>query len=203
MSHQDLSYTQATQELKKGSIIAAPSDGRYLLLCDLQNEHACQRINVIKGRPAGRPLTVLFPSLDAVHSARVMTPLLKLAKLYWPAPLSLSVPAYPGLSATVTGSKNMVNVQVPSHIDLHTLLMDYGRPIACSSANRSGASPIQTKSELNQQFTSNEIKGVLQGQCSTTRSTLLGLVEGELHCYKEGDLTLRLLQDQWSKLRWL
>ena len=131
----------AAAVLRRGSLVAFPTETVYGLGADATDDRAVARIFAAKGRPRFNPLIVHAPDLAAHRQwAAFDGPALRLAEAFWPGALTLVVPRRPDapLSLLVSAGLETVAVRVPDHRVAQALLRAAGRPVAAPSANRSG-----------------------------------------------------------------
>lgn len=131
---------QAAAVIRRGGLVAFPTETVYGLGADALNEAAVQKIFVAKGRPADNPLIVHVCSrqmLDRVAS-RVSAAAEALIARFWEGPLTLVLPRSEALAQTVSAGLTTVAVRMPSHPMALALLAAADTPIAAPSANRSG-----------------------------------------------------------------
>jgi L-threonylcarbamoyladenylate synthase len=129
---------QAVQLLKAGNVVAIPTETVYGLAADASNDAALQKIYAIKERPADNPLIVHIADIVQVSDWVAEFPPLaqKLAKAFWPGPLTLVLPAKPHVSLIVRGNQPTVALRVPNHALTLQLLKDSGLALAAPSANK-------------------------------------------------------------------
>src|SRR5690606_29013413 len=85
--------TQAAPRLRRGELVAFPTETVYGLGGDATDDHAVAAIFAAKGRPRFNPLIAHLPSVAAVERFAVLTPLARrLAAAFWPGPLTLVLP---------------------------------------------------------------------------------------------------------------
>lgn len=132
--------TRAARVIAEGGVVAFPTDTVYGLCCDLFNEAAIRRIYEIKGRPARMPLIAMFAEM--AQWPQVAASLPPCARDYmtrwWPGPLTVIVPARPDISPEALGGGTTIGMRIPDHPVALKLLHLAGRPLATTSANRSG-----------------------------------------------------------------
>jgi len=137
----------AADLLRGGRLVAFPTETVYGLGGDATSDDAVAAIFEAKGRPAFNPLIVHFPDTEVAWSHVSATPQAeKLAKAFWPGPLTMVLPRHSDspLSLLVSAGLDTVAIRVPAHGIAHDLLVAVNRPIAAPSANRSGSiSPTQ------------------------------------------------------------
>jgi L-threonylcarbamoyladenylate synthase len=136
-----ISKSDACKILKKGGIVALPTETVYGLAGDACQDSAVREIYRMKGRPLGNPLIVHYPHQQAVMKDVIWTPQAeKWAQLYWPGPLTLVLERAPGspVSFLVSANQKSVAVRVPSHPLFQEILHLVQKPLAAPSANPSG-----------------------------------------------------------------
>ena len=135
----------AAATLIKGHLVAFPTETVYGLGADATNKDAIARIYKVKGRPVGHPLIVHISSLVNLDKWAREIPeyAVKLARAFWPGPMTLILPRTDIAKDFITGSQDNVGIRVPSHTVAQELLKEFeslgGLGIAAPSANRFGA----------------------------------------------------------------
>ena len=128
--------------LRKGGVVAIPTETVYGLAADASNADAVKRIFKIKGRPADHPLIVhIADESQLEYWAREVPESAKLlARQFWPGPLTLILPRSQHVSDMITGGQDSVGLRVPDHPVALALLRALGSAIglAAPSANRYG-----------------------------------------------------------------
>jgi L-threonylcarbamoyladenylate synthase len=131
----------AARCLAAGGLVAFPTETVYGLGADAHNGEAVARLYEAKGRPAFNPLIAHVPdTATARQLARFDGAAARLAKAFWPGPLTLVLPKVPGcpVSDLATAGLDSVALRVPDHAVARDLLLAFGRPVVAPSANRSG-----------------------------------------------------------------
>jgi L-threonylcarbamoyladenylate synthase len=128
--------------LRKGDMIAIPTDTFYGLAVDPVNLQAVERIYQLKTRQKHKPLSLLISGLaQAYELARDTDPLLdKLADKFWPGPLTIIVRAGTKLPLRSTANTGNVALRVPDAAIARAVVERFGLPITATSANLQGAS---------------------------------------------------------------
>jgi L-threonylcarbamoyladenylate synthase len=131
--------TQAAQILRAGGLVAFPTETVYGLGADATNPDAVARIFTAKGRPATNPLIVHVADIDVARRyAAVWSDLAdRLARHFWPGPLTLVVPSAAAIVDGVRAGGSTVGLRVPAHPMALQLLRAFDGPVAAPSANRS------------------------------------------------------------------
>jgi L-threonylcarbamoyladenylate synthase len=132
---------EAAEILKGGGLVAFPTETVYGLGADATNAEAVAGIYAAKERPSFNPLISHLDSFETAKAQGVFDEMAeRLAKAFWPGPLTLVVPAASTctISDLARAGLDSVALRVPAHLLAHALLEKTGRPVAAPSANRSG-----------------------------------------------------------------
>ncbi len=125
--------------LQRGELVAVPTETVYGLAANALDADACRKIFAAKGRPPTDPLIVhLHDAADIDPIADFNAAAKKLAKAFWPGPLTLVLPKKPVVPDVVTAGLPSVAVRVPAHPLFRRLLQRTGLPLAAPSANPFG-----------------------------------------------------------------
>ena len=140
----------AASLLRRGAIAAIPTDTLYGLAADPFSSAAVQRIFSIKDRASERALPLVAASLEQVDAQLGTLPLVgqRLARQFWPGPLTLVITAPATIVADVTGGGTTVGVRVPDHTVTRALCEACGTPLTATSANISGQPPTSDPEEV-------------------------------------------------------
>jgi L-threonylcarbamoyladenylate synthase len=131
----------AARCLKEGGLVAFPTETVYGLGADAANPAAIARIYQAKGRPAFNPLIAHVASLDAAQAiGRFNTDAMRLARAFWPAPLTLVLPKAAGcpVAELATAGLETVALRLPAHPVAQAILRAFAGPVVAPSANLSG-----------------------------------------------------------------
>ncbi|MBA3696194.1 MAG: threonylcarbamoyl-AMP synthase [Methylotenera sp.] len=133
-----VNLAEAIALLKRGEVVAIPTETVYGLAADASNEAALGQIYAIKERPANNPLIVHISDSGQVDTWAAEFPPLakKLAQVFWPGPFTLVLPAKSSVSSTVRAGEPTVALRVPNHPLALQLLKDSGLGLAAPSANK-------------------------------------------------------------------
>jgi L-threonylcarbamoyladenylate synthase len=186
--------SNAAKSLKDGRLVAFPTETVYGLGADATNEKAVSRIYSVKGRPSDHPLIVHISSINKLEDWATDIPdyAIKLAREFWPGPMTLILPRKEIAKNFITGGQNNVGLRVPAQPIALALLKKFedlgGEGIAAPSANRFGAvSPTTAKAveeELGAFFDKDDL--VLDGgQC------LVGIESTIIDCTSSAPRVLR------------
>jgi L-threonylcarbamoyladenylate synthase len=125
--------------LQRGGLVAVPTETVYGLAANALDAGACRRIFVAKRRPANDPLIVHVADLPMLaRIAQSNDAVTRLARAFWPGPLTLVLPRQRVVPDVVTAGLASVAVRMPAHPLLRRLLRLSGLPLAAPSANPFG-----------------------------------------------------------------
>ena len=145
----DRGVERAASFIIAGDLVAIPTETVYGLAADATNDRAVAKIFEAKGRPSFNPLIVHVADLDMARRYADFPPLAeKLARAFWPGPLTLVLPRKKdcGLSLLVSAGLETVALRAPKSLIARQIIEKSGRPLAAPSANRSGSiSPTQAE----------------------------------------------------------
>jgi len=144
----------AANFIKRGRVIAIPTDTFYGLSTDPFNLAAIERVFQVKGRAENKALPILVNSVEqAVTLMRdVPDAFLTLATKFWPGPLTLVVEATHRLPLKVTGNSGRVALRWPDSRIATALIEAVGGPITGTSANLSGHPSCTNAEQITQQL---------------------------------------------------
>lgn len=172
---------RAVEVLRRGGLVAFPTETVYGLGADAANDAAVAKIYRVKGRPAGHPLIVHIGAAgqlarwarDVPESAR------KLAERFWPGPLTLVLRRSPEVHDLVTGGQDTIGLRVPGHPLALELLHAFGGGIAAPSANKFGRISPTTAEHVRRDL-GDEVDFILDGgPCEVgIESTIVDLSRG-------------------------
>jgi L-threonylcarbamoyladenylate synthase len=131
---------RAAAAIRRGSLVAIPTDALYALVCDSLNLHAVGRIFQAKGRESARALPLLVGDVVMAEelSKEVSPRFYLLARHFWPGPLTIIVPASSRVPLKVTGNTGRLALRHSrSKVD-NALMERLGQPLIATSANLSG-----------------------------------------------------------------
>ena len=139
--------------LKKGGVIAFPTDTVYGLGADAFNSTAVQRIYEIKDRSESNPFPLLIADVKQLNALAEPIPELArfLANQFWPGGVTLVLSKIDSLPAHIASGPTIA-VRVPNHPTCLTLLQHLAGPLIGTSANVSGQSAALTADEVRQQL---------------------------------------------------
>jgi L-threonylcarbamoyladenylate synthase len=184
--------------IRRGGIVALPTDTVYGLAVDPFSEAAVAALDALKGQRENKPFLLLGGSLSQLLPFCALQPpgFQELTARFWPGCLTLVVPASRDVPVLVTRGRTTVGLRVPDCRAARELALQCG-PLAVPSANPSGEPPALTAREVEAYF--GPSFPVLEGRCSAKGlvSTILGWERDSWVVIRSGALSCALL---FSKL---
>lgn len=138
MSITSISYT--IDRLKKGGVVAFPTETVYALAGDACNADAVSRIFKIKDRGFDRPLSVLIHDLSCLGYwvDEIPNHVKQLAQHFWPGPLTLIFTRKKSARCYISPRDQSIGLRIPNHPIAKKILQAFPRGLAAPSANRTG-----------------------------------------------------------------
>jgi L-threonylcarbamoyladenylate synthase len=129
---------KAGEILRSGGLVVFPTETVYGIGANALDASAVRKIFALKGRPVSSPVIVHVASIEQARQLAAEWPAEaeRLAREYWPGPLTLVVPKKPQIPDEVTSGLPTVGLRMPRHKVALELLREAGVPIAAPSANR-------------------------------------------------------------------
>ncbi len=180
----------AAEALRRSDLVAMPTETVYGLAAAAGDARAVGAIFLAKGRPRFNPLIVHVASLAAAEAIAIVGgEAERLARAFWPGPLSVVVPRRPGaaVSDLATAGLDTIAVRVPSHPVAQDLLAAFAGPIAAPSANRTGHVSPTTAAHVVADL-GDRVSIVLDAGPTPLglESTIVGLADGEARLLRPG-----------------
>jgi L-threonylcarbamoyladenylate synthase len=195
----------AATSLIIGNLVAFPTETVYGLGADATNKDAVARIYDVKGRPTDHPLIVHISSIELLDKWASDIPeyAIKLARSFWPGPMTLILPRTDLAKDFITSGQNNVGIRVPAHTVALSLLKEFeaqgGLGVAAPSANRFGkVSPTcagDVKEELFDYLKSDDL--ILDGGPSSVgvESTIINCTNISPTILRPGAITYAMISD--------
>ncbi len=191
------SVEEAAFRLRRGGVVAFPTETVYGLGANAYDEAAAARIFAIKERPRFDPLIVHIPDMSWLSklAGQVPDPARRLAEAFWPGPLTLVLPRLPIIPDLTVAGLDTVALRVPDHPLARQLLARTEVPLAAPSANRfSSISP--TEAEHVQQGFEQGVDLILDGgPCRVgVESTIIGFQDDKPVLLRPGGIGLEEIE---------
>jgi L-threonylcarbamoyladenylate synthase len=134
---------EAAAILRSGGVVIYPTETFYALGAVATMEKAVEKVYEVKGRDFGKALPLIASDLQAVLCAASQwpEPAERLARVFWPGPLSLILPASASLPSVLHAGTGTIGVRISSHPVASLLAKASGGLIVSTSANPAGGAP--------------------------------------------------------------
>lgn len=177
------SIEHAVQVLRRGGVIAYPTEAVFGFGCDPQNVIAVQRVLHIKQRNAEQGLLLIaadFAQVAPYIADDCPSAAIERAQASWPGPHTCVFPASGRAPAWIKGDHSSIALRVTAHPVAAALCRSFESPLVSTSANRHGAEPTRTASELERQFGA-LVDAIVAGDVGKSESptTIRDAVSGE------------------------
>jgi len=195
----------AAASLRSGNLVAFPTETVYGLGVDATNKNAVAHLYQVKGRPSDHPLIVHISSMANLDKWAREIPeyAIKLARAFWPGPMTLILPRTNLAKDFITGNQDSVGIRVPSHPLASALLTELedqgGLGVAAPSANRFGKVSPTTADDVFE-----ELSGYLTpydlildgGPCEVgVESTIINCTQDIPEILRPGAITATMISD--------
>lgn len=177
---------RAASAIRRGRVVAIPTDALYTVVADPFNLHAVGLVFVAKGREIHRSLPLLVSdSMMAEDLAKEVTArFFALARHFWPGPLTVIIPASAKVPLKVTGNTGRLAVRQSRSKVAQALLEKLQQPLISTSANRSGQPTCHSGIE---------VFGTMDGRIDL-------VLDGGL-CTGEGSTTIDITEPYWRLIK--
>jgi L-threonylcarbamoyladenylate synthase len=134
---------RALAALRAGQPIVFPTETFYGIGVDAMNGLALERLFELKGRDPDKPVALIAADVEMVaRLVKEFSPAARrLAREFWPGPLTIVLPARPELSPALTNRQGGVGIRISPHPIALELTRRLGSPLTATSANRAGEPP--------------------------------------------------------------
>ena len=163
-SNLDQEIAAAVEALRRGAVIAYPTEAVYGLGCDPSNADAVARLFALKQRPATQGVLLIAADFAQVEKFIGPAPAAAIARAResWPGPQSWVLPRSAQTPAWLAGAHAGIGLRVTAHPLAARLCQAFGAAIVSTSANRHGAPPARSAAEVRSAF-GDELAYILDG----------------------------------------
>jgi L-threonylcarbamoyladenylate synthase len=177
---------RAAEQIRKGGVVAIPTDSLYMLVADPFNLNAVGKVFAAKGREATRSLPLLVNDVMMVEdlSSEVTKRFQVLVRRFWPGPLTVIVPANSKVPLKLTGNTGRLAIRQSKSPIGNALVEFLAQPLIATSANMSGVPTCRSGIE---------VFGTMDGR--------LDLVLDGGHCVGEGATTIDITEPYWRIIK--
>ncbi len=177
---------RAADVIRRGGVVAIPTDSLYMLVADPFNLSAVGRVFAAKGRETTRSLPLLVNDMTMVEelTTEVTKRFQVLARRFWPGPLTMIIPASSKVPLKLTGNTGRLAVRHARSPIGNALIEFLAMPLIATSANMSGVPTCRSGIE---------VFGTMDGR--------LDLVLDGGHCVGEGATTVDITEPYWRLIK--
>jgi len=177
---------RAAAHVRRGDVIAIPTEALYMLVADPLNLNAVGRVFAAKGREINRSLPLLISGTFMAEelASELSTRFHLLARHFWPGPLTIILPASPKVPLKVTGNTGRLAVRQSRSSVAQALLDWLDQPLIATSANISGQPTSRSGIE---------VFGTMDGR--------VDLVLDGGTCTGQGATTVDITEPYWKVIR--
>lgn len=194
---------EAGEVVRAGGLVAFPTETVYGLGGDALNPDSSRKIYEAKGRPSDNPLIVHIADMEALPAIVKSVPetAKKLAKAFWPGPLTMILEKSDLVPKETTGGLDTVAVRMPSDTVALSFIRAAGGYVAAPSANRSGR-PSPTRAAYVAQDMDGRIEMILDGGDATLglESTIVDLTVEPPTILRPGFITGEMLRQKLGRV---
>jgi L-threonylcarbamoyladenylate synthase len=191
----------AVELLRKGDVVALPTETVYGLAADALNAIAVAKIFEAKERPQFDPLIVHLPNREWLESIANLPAgdrqlILKLADKFWPGPLTMVLPKLEMVPQMVTAGLDTVALRISAHPVFAEIVREFGEPLAAPSANRFGhVSPTTAQHVLDE--LDGRIRLIVDAGPTEhgIESTIVAVRDGKIAILRRGPITHEQLSE--------
>jgi len=183
---------QAIDILRKGGIVAFPTDTVYGLGANAADDGAVVKVYEVKGKPRHLPIPLLLGYVSQITTVARDVPEIawRLAQHFLPGGLTLVLYKSPSVSSLITGEGEKVAVRVPDHPIPIALIEGLGAPITGTSANITGSPNLMTAQDVHCQIGDRVDLIIDGGRCpGGIASTVLDLTGEAPRILREGAIS--------------
>jgi len=196
-SHPDMGVlSEWGAEIRKGAVIAFPTDTYYGLAANPFDPEAVARLFKIKGRPDSKPILLLIDHLDRLKDLVLnVSPLAEAVMSgFWPGPLTLVFEAALNLSDALTAGSGTIGIRLPNARLPLELIRAAGVALTATSANLSGG-PAPTTAAAVMASIGSKLDAVIDGgKCQSCPSTLLDVSGAHPKVLRKGQVSTERLR---------
>jgi tRNA threonylcarbamoyl adenosine modification protein (Sua5/YciO/YrdC/YwlC family) len=177
----------AADTVKKGGLIAYPTDSCYALGCHLGAAGALERLRTIRGIDERHHLTLMCRDLSEISAyAMVDDARFRLLKRVTPGSYTFILPARRQVPRRVTNRKT-IGVRIPGHPAAHALLAELNEPMLSTTLTLAGeATPLADAQEIRSRLERRLDLIIDGGPCDTEPSTVIDLTKDEPRLLRKG-----------------
>lgn len=200
ISQRQSEIIKMTKIVRRGGIIAFPTETVYGLGVDIFNEKAVKKLFELKGRDFKKPLSIFVSSLPMLESyVEEIPPVAReLIQKYWAGPLTLVFKASSKVPRGILAGGNTIGIRMSSHKTINQIVEALGHPMTATSANISDEPSALTAQEVRDYFphgidyiveSSIQKSTVSEGIAVSVASTVVDVSQRDIKILREGTIS--------------
>lgn len=188
---------RAALAIRRGRVVAIPTDALYLVVADPFNLHAVGQVFVAKGREIHRSLPILVSDVFMAEdlARELSSRFYLLARRFWPGPLTIIVPASAKVPLKVTGNTGRLALRQSRSKVAGALLEKLGQPLIATSANISGQPTCRSGIEVFGKMDGRVDLVLDGGLCTGLGSTTIDITEPVWQVIREGAIPAKEIEE--------
>jgi L-threonylcarbamoyladenylate synthase len=188
---------RAAMHLRRGDVVAIPTEALYMLVADPLNLNAVGRVFTAKGREIHRSLPLLISGVFMAESMakELSTRFHLLARHFWPGPLTIIVPASANVPLKVTGNTGRLAMRQSRSRVAQALLDWLDQPLIATSANISGQPTCRSGIEVFGTMDGRVDLVLDGGTCTGSGATTVDITEPYWKVIREGSVSEKEIAD--------
>ena len=188
---------RAAMHLRRGDVVAIPTEALYMLVADPLNLNAVGRVFTAKGREIHRSLPLLISGVFMAESMakELSTRFHLLARHFWPGPLTIIVPASANVPLKVTGNTGRLAIRQSRSRVAQALLDWLDQPLIATSANISGQPTCRSGIEVFGTMDGRVDLVLDGGACTGSGATTVDITEPYWKVIREGSVSEKEIAD--------
>jgi L-threonylcarbamoyladenylate synthase len=188
---------RAAAHLRRGEVVAIPTEALYMLVADPLNLNAVGRVFAAKGREIHRSLPLLIGGVYMAEdlAKELSTRFHVLARRFWPGPLTIIVPASAKVPLKVTGNTGRLAMRQSRSRVAQALLDWLDQPLIATSANLSGQPTCRSGIEVFGTMDGRVDLVLDGGTCTGSGATTVDITEPYWKVIREGAVSAKEIAD--------
>ena len=188
--------TKAVDALRKGEVIAFPTETVFGLGVIFDEEKAYQKLVEVKRRPPTQPFTLMCGRIEDIEKyAYLDEKTKKIVATFMPGPLTIIVRVKDDVPPFVTLGTGFIGIRVSESTMVQHLIQSVGKPLLVPSANRHGEIPATTSVMALEAF-NGEIPFVIEGKSESNIPSTIIKIDGKIELIREGGIPFDHILDK-------
>jgi len=179
---------RATAAVRRGKVVAIPTDALYTLVADPFNLRAVTQVYKAKGREPHRSLPILVTGLVMAEelAGELTNRFVLLARRFWPGPLAMIIPASAKVPLKVTGNTGRMTLRHSRSEVANQLIKMLNQPLIATSANISGSPTCRSGIDVFGMMDGRVDLVLDGGTCAGQGATTVDITEPSWRIIKQG-----------------